>query len=251
MQRLDDRRLGRMIDLADVILRTLGGDRQQVEIARAARDDVAGAACRLDGRGEHRVHESGARGQVTEDRRSERHSGMRSRPLQSRHRARRATRVSECGTHHSTVRVCASVRGSTDVACDPTHREPSARDGEARLRRVRVVLVRPSLPANIGAAARAMLTMGLARLTLVAPARFPDDTATALASGATTVLEGAARRADAHGSARRNAAVDRVVGAAARIRRTRDAPARAQPPRRSAWRRAPMSRWCSAPKCPA
>jgi tRNA/rRNA methyltransferase len=56
---------------------------------------------------------------------------------------------------------------------------------------VRVVLVRPSLPANIGAAARAMLTMGLARLTLVAPARFPDDTATALASGATNVLEGA------------------------------------------------------------
>jgi tRNA/rRNA methyltransferase len=65
------------------------------------------------------------------------------------------------------------------------------REGNARLARLRVVLVRPSLPANIGAAARAMLTMGLARLTLVAPARFPDDDATALASGATAVLDAA------------------------------------------------------------
>lgn len=53
---------------------------------------------------------------------------------------------------------------------------------------MRVVLVRTSLPANIGAAARAMLTMGLARLVLVAPAQFPHPDAAALATGATDVL---------------------------------------------------------------
>ncbi|HKU86113.1 MAG TPA: TrmJ/YjtD family RNA methyltransferase [Casimicrobiaceae bacterium] len=64
-------------------------------------------------------------------------------------------------------------------------------DGDTRLARLRVVLVHTSLPANIGAAARAMHTMGLARLVLVAPARFPDADATALASGATAVLDAA------------------------------------------------------------
>jgi tRNA/rRNA methyltransferase len=57
---------------------------------------------------------------------------------------------------------------------------------------VRIVLVAPSHPANIGAAARAMLTMGLNRLLLVAPRRFPDPEAVALASGATLVLDNAA-----------------------------------------------------------
>ena len=56
---------------------------------------------------------------------------------------------------------------------------------------VRIVLVAPSHPGNIGAAARAMLTMGLTRLVLVAPRRFPDPEAFALASGATTVLDDA------------------------------------------------------------
>jgi tRNA/rRNA methyltransferase len=59
------------------------------------------------------------------------------------------------------------------------------------LDRLRVVLVRTSLPANIGAAARAMHTMGLARLVLVAPKHFPHADATALAAGATQVLDGA------------------------------------------------------------
>lgn len=54
--------------------------------------------------------------------------------------------------------------------------------------RMRVVLVRTSHPGNIGAAARAMLTMGLDRLLLVAPRRFPDPAADARASGATAVL---------------------------------------------------------------
>ncbi len=59
------------------------------------------------------------------------------------------------------------------------------------LARIRIVLVRTSLPANIGAAARAMFTMGIAQLVLVAPRRFPDPEATALATGAASVLEGA------------------------------------------------------------
>ena len=57
--------------------------------------------------------------------------------------------------------------------------------------RLRVVLVRTSLPANIGAAARAMLTMGLTRLVLVAPRSFPHPDAVALAAGATSVLDAA------------------------------------------------------------
>jgi TrmH family RNA methyltransferase len=56
---------------------------------------------------------------------------------------------------------------------------------------VRVVLVRTSHPGNIGAAARAMFTMGLTRLVLVAPHRYPDAQATALATGATGVLDDA------------------------------------------------------------
>lgn len=56
------------------------------------------------------------------------------------------------------------------------------------LSRVRVVLVRTTHPGNIGASARAMKTMGLNRLYLVAPARFPCAEATAMAAGADDVL---------------------------------------------------------------
>jgi tRNA/rRNA methyltransferase len=59
------------------------------------------------------------------------------------------------------------------------------------LSRVCVVLSRPSHPGNIGGAARAMKTMGLSDLRIVAPKRFPDPEATALASGATDVLDAA------------------------------------------------------------
>jgi len=54
---------------------------------------------------------------------------------------------------------------------------------------VRIVLSRPSHPGNIGAAARAMKTMGLAHLTLVAPKLFPHPEAAARASGAIDVLD--------------------------------------------------------------
>ena len=57
--------------------------------------------------------------------------------------------------------------------------------------RIRIVLVGTSHPGNIGGAARAMWTMGLSRLVLVAPRRFPDPDAVALASGATQVLDAA------------------------------------------------------------
>jgi tRNA/rRNA methyltransferase len=54
---------------------------------------------------------------------------------------------------------------------------------------LRVVLSRPSHPGNVGAAARAMRTMGIADLRLVAPRAFPDPQATALAAGGADVLE--------------------------------------------------------------
>jgi tRNA (cytidine32/uridine32-2'-O)-methyltransferase len=54
---------------------------------------------------------------------------------------------------------------------------------------VRFVLVRTSHPGNIGAAARAIRTMGYSRLVLVQPAHFPHEEATALAAGASDVLE--------------------------------------------------------------
>src|ERR1700751_3318024 len=60
MQRLDDRRLRRVIDLANEVLRALRRDGQQIEVPRAAVDEVAGAACGLDRGGEHRMHDSTA-----------------------------------------------------------------------------------------------------------------------------------------------------------------------------------------------
>ena len=56
---------------------------------------------------------------------------------------------------------------------------------------ITIVLVGTSHPGNIGAAARAMRTMGLARLSLVAPERFPHREASAMAAGADDVLENA------------------------------------------------------------
>lgn len=56
---------------------------------------------------------------------------------------------------------------------------------------LRIVLVEPQHPGNIGAAARAMRTMGLAELALVAPEKFPHPDAQAMAAGADDVLENA------------------------------------------------------------
>jgi tRNA/rRNA methyltransferase len=57
------------------------------------------------------------------------------------------------------------------------------------LKNIRVVLCGTAHPGNIGAAARALKTMGLGCLYLVAPERFPDPQAEWLASGATDVLK--------------------------------------------------------------
>ena len=59
------------------------------------------------------------------------------------------------------------------------------------LSNIRVVLVNTSHPGNIGASARAMKTMGLTRLYLVEPSRYPDAEATARSSGANDVLANA------------------------------------------------------------
>lgn len=57
------------------------------------------------------------------------------------------------------------------------------------LDRIRVVLSHTFHPGNIGAVARAMKTMGLHRLYLVNPKRYPDPEATTRATGAADVLE--------------------------------------------------------------
>ena len=59
------------------------------------------------------------------------------------------------------------------------------------LSRVRVVLCRPGHPGNVGAAARALKTMGLTDLRLVAPQRFPAPEAEWMASNALDVLRAA------------------------------------------------------------
>lgn len=59
----------------------------------------------------------------------------------------------------------------------------------AALGRIRFVLSHPVHAGNIGASARALKTMGLARLTLVAPAAFPHADARARARGAADVLD--------------------------------------------------------------
>jgi len=57
--------------------------------------------------------------------------------------------------------------------------------------RIRVVLSHPAHPGNIGAAARALKTMGLSRLYLVRPKRYVDPEARALSTNALDVLAGA------------------------------------------------------------
>ena len=56
---------------------------------------------------------------------------------------------------------------------------------------IRIVLVAPSHPGNIGGAARAMKNMALTSLVLVRPKQFPDPEASARAAGADDVLAAA------------------------------------------------------------
>ena len=84
------------------------------------------------------------------------------------------------------------------------------------LKNIRIVLTRPSHPGNIGAAARALKTMGLSTLTLVRPRQFPHPDAAARASGALDVL----LRAQMHDSL--TAALEGCVLAVAATSRQRE-----------------------------
>lgn len=59
------------------------------------------------------------------------------------------------------------------------------------LEHIRIVLVNPTHPGNIGATARAMKNMGLSTMYLVGPSGFPGPEATARASGADDILAAA------------------------------------------------------------
>ena len=85
---------------------------------------------------------------------------------------------------------------------------------------VRIVLVEPTHPGNIGAVARAMKTMGLTDLALVNPKRFPDEEASARAAGAADVLANA-RLCDSLLAAISDCGF--VVGTSARLRAVQSA----------------------------
>lgn len=104
---------------------------------------------------------------------------------------------------------------------------------------VRIVLVTPTHPGNIGATARAMKTMGLSDLALVAPQHFPSEEATARASGADDVLENAAVTAtlpEAIGDC------GYVIGASARLRGSKWPVIDPRTCAESIWRRLPDNR---------
>jgi tRNA/rRNA methyltransferase len=85
-----------------------------------------------------------------------------------------------------------------------------------RMKTARIVLCRPQHPGNIGAAARAMKTMGLSDLRLVAPEKFPAPEARWMATNAIDVLE----RAQVHGELKD--AIEDCVAAFALSARTRE-----------------------------
>lgn len=100
------------------------------------------------------------------------------------------------------------------MSIDPIATAPDA--AAFTLARVRIVLVGTQHPGNIGSAARAMKTMGLARLVLVAPETPPNAESYALAAGADDVLGSAATFATL---AEAVADCTRVYGCTARSRR--------------------------------
>ena len=61
----------------------------------------------------------------------------------------------------------------------------------AAQRDIRIVLVNPTHPGNVGAAARAMKNMGLSQLVLVDPQEFPDPRAIWRAAGAKDLVTNA------------------------------------------------------------
>lgn len=91
----------------------------------------------------------------------------------------------------------------------------------ARAAEVAVVLVRPREEGNVGAAARAMANMGLARLILVEPAAALGPTARAFAVGARSVLDGCQRVASLREAL---APFPRVIGTTSTRDRTQAVP---------------------------
>ncbi len=83
------------------------------------------------------------------------------------------------------------------------------------LENIRIVLVGTTHPGNIGAAARAMKTMGLTQLYLVNPTHYPNAEATSRASGADDLLA-EAKVCNSLDEALRGCCY--VVGSSARIR---------------------------------
>jgi tRNA (cytidine32/uridine32-2'-O)-methyltransferase len=75
----------------------------------------------------------------------------------------------------------------------PTASETSSQASQPLFQRLSAVLVGTQHPGNIGAAARALKTMGFSRLVLVAPERFPHPDASAMAAGADDLLASAVR----------------------------------------------------------
>jgi TrmH family RNA methyltransferase len=78
----------------------------------------------------------------------------------------------------------------------PRERDPGAPDGAPDLDRIVIVLSHTTEPGNIGAACRAMKTMGLRRLRLINPLNPRGRTARALAHGSQDLLDAAEVVAD-------------------------------------------------------
>jgi tRNA (cytidine32/uridine32-2'-O)-methyltransferase len=84
------------------------------------------------------------------------------------------------------------------------------------LKNIRFILVNTSHPGNIGSVARIMKNMALEKLFLVNPEKFPHENATAMASGATDILENA-NLTSSSDEAIKNCTL--VIGTSARMRK--------------------------------
>ena len=82
---------------------------------------------------------------------------------------------------------------------------------------INIVLVKTSHPGNIGSTARAMKTMGLKKLTLVAPKNFPSEVADANAVGCKDILD-QAKVVDSLGKSLFDSSL--VIGFSARSRKS-------------------------------
>jgi len=114
------------------------------------------------------------------------------------------------------------MRGSSEPGPENTVTEPTAPTGALDLLdKVRIVMVATQHPGNIGSAARAMKTMGLTQLVLVAPQNPPDGDSFALASGAADILDAARTVATLEDAI---SDCSRVIGTSARPRHLGDEP---------------------------